>query len=62
MGDVVNLRSMRKRAVRQKQAERAAESRVIYGRSKSDRVRDAVQREKADKVLDQHLIETGDDR
>jgi hypothetical protein len=53
---------MRKRAARKDKAERAAENRAIHGRSKSDCERDAAQREKSGRVLDQHRIETGDDR
>lgn len=62
MGDVVNLRTMRKRAVRQRNAEVATGKRAVYGRSKSDRNREAAQGERSSKLLDQHRLETGDDR
>lgn len=62
MGDVVNLRTMRKRVTRQHKAEHAVEKRAIHGRSKTDRERDAAELDRSGKFLDQHRLETGDDR
>ena len=61
MGEVVNLRTTRKRAARQKAAERAAENRVLYGTSKADRTLLKAKRKKAERALDQHRID-GDGR
>lgn len=60
MGEVVNLRTIRKRVKRDKAAERAAENRVFYGMSKAERKRLAAESEKAGRDLDQHRIDTGD--
>ncbi|MPZ58396.1 MAG: DUF4169 family protein [Rhizobiales bacterium] len=62
MGDVVNLRAARKNAARRREEARAAENRAVHGRSKADGLREAEQRIRAEKALDQHRIETGDDR
>ena len=62
MGDVVNLRTERKRASRRQEADRAAENRAVHGLSKADRRREAAQRSQDARHLDQHRIDTGDDR
>jgi len=62
MGDVVNLRTMRKRATRKRNAEHADEKRATFGRSKTDRRRDSAEFDRSGKLLDQHRLETGDDR
>ena len=62
MGDLVNLRSARKRAARRRAEQRAAENRAAYGRSKADRQRENALDAMASRDLDQHKIETGDDR
>jgi hypothetical protein len=62
MGEVVNLRTSRKRASRRREEARAAENRAVHGRSKAERQREAELRGRAVKDLDQHRIETGDDR
>ena len=62
MGNIVNLRAARKRTARLRDEARAAENRTAHGQSKADRQREAVQRAKAAKHLDQHRIDTGEDR
>jgi hypothetical protein len=62
MGDVVNLRTERKRASRRRSDMIAAENRAVHGRSNADRQREAERRDKAARHVDQHRIETGDDR
>lgn len=62
MGTVVNLRTIRKRKARRQGEKRAAENRLLHGRSKAERRLDAAREEKAAKGLDQHRIDTGDDR
>lgn len=61
MGDIVNLRTIRKRATRARDAERAAENRVKHGRSKVERLFAAARGDKARRDLDQHRIENGDE-
>jgi len=62
MGDVVNLRDARKHASRRREDMIAAENRAAHGRSKADLQRETERRDKAAKHIDQHRIETGDDR
>jgi len=60
MGDVINLRVTRKQAQRRRQAEVAAERRLLHGRSKTDRSLAEARADKARRDLEQHRIETGD--
>lgn len=60
VAEIVNLRTIRKRAQRAKAAEHAAENRVLYGMPKAERKRLAAERTKADRDLNQHRIDTGD--
>jgi hypothetical protein len=60
MGDVINLRTLRKQAKRQQAAQAAAAKRLSFGRSKADRTKVQAQGDKAQRTLDQHRIETGD--
>jgi hypothetical protein len=62
MADVVNLRTLRKRAKRQQDDRHADANRPAHGRSKSAKALSAAQQAKADRNLDQHRIETGDGR
>lgn len=58
MGEVVNLRTLRKRAERRSKEQRASEHRATYGRGKADRSRADAQRDRARKDLDQHRLDT----
>ncbi|HEX4041401.1 MAG TPA: DUF4169 family protein [Xanthobacteraceae bacterium] len=60
MAPIVNLRSARKRAKRLKAEQDAAANRLAYGRPKAAQNLERVSRDKAQKGLDQHRIETGD--
>ncbi|MEW6450641.1 MAG: DUF4169 family protein [Pseudomonadota bacterium] len=62
MAEVVNLRMARKRAARSKSESQAAENRVAYGITKSERDRTEAIREKASEQLEGHRIEHGDRR
>jgi hypothetical protein len=62
MAEIVNLRTARKRKKRHQDAKQAAANRVAFGRSKADRKGATAHNEKASRTLDQHRIETGDDR
>jgi hypothetical protein len=62
MGDVVNLRRERKRAERRFAELRAATNRLLHGQSKARRQLDAARDAKAHRELDQHRVETGDER
>ena len=60
MGDVINLRRVRKRAAKQRDEERAAANRALHGRAKAERLLDESQDEKRRRYFDAHKIETGE--
>jgi len=62
MGEIINLRKSRKAAKRREDAVRAAENRLAYGRSKSERALEEARAEKARSELDAHRLETEDGR
>jgi len=61
MGELVNLRNMRKRAARREAAQQAAENRLAFGRSKAERTLAKARAEQAQRVLDGSRIEPGDE-
>ena len=60
MGDVVNLRTARKRQKRREAEQSAAANRFIHGRSRTEQNQTRAANDKADSKLDQHRVETGD--
>ena len=60
MGDLVNLRTARKRAKRRQAEQDAASNRLVHGRSKAEQTLTRSQSDKARKDLDRHRIDTGD--
>jgi hypothetical protein len=58
MSDIVNLHRVRKQATRTKQAAKAAENRVVHGRSKAERVVAETREAKSHRELDQHRMQT----
>ena len=62
MGDVVNLRRARKKAQRELAEREAAAKRLLHGRSKAQRDLDTERDAKANRDLERHRIETGDER
>jgi hypothetical protein len=62
MGQIVNLRTARKRALRQEEERRAAASRLAHGRSNTERKLDAARLQKSRHELDAHRIGSGDER
>lgn len=62
MGDVINFRKARKIAERSLHGGRAAANRLKYGRRKVDRDLDAARDAKALHDLEQHRVDTGDER
>ena len=62
MGEIVNLRKVRKQATKQQDAERAAANRIVHGRTKAQRALEATRSEKTRRLLDAHKIDTGDGR
>ena len=62
MADIVNLRTARKLAGREREALVAAATRLAHGTSQAERKRDALSRKRQDRALDQHRIDKGDGR
>ena len=62
MGDVINLRTLRKRAAKRREEERAAENRIKHGRTKAERLLEAKRTGKLKQHLDGHKIDSGDTR
>jgi hypothetical protein len=60
MGDVVNLRTQRKRRQRRQHADEAALQRALHGVSRSERLLKETREKQADLKLDQHRLDTGD--
>ncbi|WP_210324317.1 DUF4169 family protein [Aestuariivirga litoralis] len=57
MGEVVNLRLKRKAKNREEAADKAAENRVQFGRSKTEKELTSALNDKAGKSLDDHKRE-----
>ena len=60
MAEVINLRTSRKRAKRERDAKRAEENRLAFGRPKAERRLEDARAEKLQRDLDAHRIEPGD--
>ena len=60
MGEIINLKRVRKRSAREQAAKQADANRARFGRSKSERAADATRARRAGELLDQHRIGDGD--
>ena len=60
MGEIVNLRKVRKQAKKREDAERAAANRIVHGRSKAERTLQEARTAKIRRQLEGHRIDTGD--
>ncbi|HEX5508887.1 MAG TPA: DUF4169 family protein [Pseudolabrys sp.] len=60
MGQIVNLRTARKRALRRKEDQRAAASRLAHGRSNANRELESAHQQKLRHKLDAHRIGSGE--
>jgi len=61
MAELINLRTARKRAKKQKDDLRAGSNRLAHGQSKHRRKLAAAQEAKAVRDLDWHRLDTGDE-
>jgi hypothetical protein len=62
MAELINLRTVRKRAQRQKDERHASANRLAHGQSKRVRSLEAEKQAKASRDLEAHRIEKGDER
>jgi hypothetical protein len=60
MGEIVNLKRIRKRSEREQAARVAETNRARSGRTKSERAADAMRARRTSELLDQHRINDGD--
>jgi hypothetical protein len=60
MGDIVNLNRFKKRTERQESAKQAETNRARFGRTKSERSVEQQRADRANDLLDQHRIDSGD--
>ncbi|MBB6249894.1 DUF4169 family protein [Nitrospirillum iridis] len=60
MGDVVNLNRFRKQKAKEERAVKAAENRVIHGRTKAERTADQQQQDRQTADMDGKRLEPGD--
>ena len=59
MGDLVNLKQIKKRIAREEADKQAETNRIRFGRTKGGRSRDEGQAQRASNILDQHRIDDG---
>jgi Domain of unknown function (DUF4169) len=57
LGDIINLRRVRKNKTRDEADRQAATNRASFGRTRTERERDKQERKQLSDVLDQHRIE-----
>ena len=62
MGDLINLRTVRKRGQRKRDEAQAASNRLTHGQPKQQRDLAAAREAKANRDLDGHRIDKGDGR
>jgi hypothetical protein len=54
MADIINLRTARKQKARTEKEAQAAENRVLFGRTKAEKLNQAAEKARAEKVIDAH--------
>ena len=59
MGDLLNLKQLKKRAGRDEAAKQAETNRALFGRTKAEKNRDKSQAQRSGKFLDGHRIDDG---
>lgn len=60
MAKLINLKRFKKRTEREQSAKQADANRTLFGRTRSERVLDERRNERANRLLDQHRIDSGD--
>lgn len=60
MGDLINLKRFKKRAARDQSAQQAEINRTKFGLTKAERLLDEQRANRANNLLDQHLIDRED--
>ena len=60
MGDIINLKRFKKRSEKEQSAKQAEANRARFGRTKSERALNALHKDRAGQLVDQHLIDGGE--
>ena len=60
MGNLVNLKRFIKRTKREQSEQQASANRARFGRTRLERARDEAHASRAERVLDQHRIDSED--
>lgn len=58
-GEIVNLRKARKARARSEAEARAAENRILFGRTKAERKAIEAEQDRARRTIEGHRLETG---
>lgn len=61
MVEIVNLRTARKHKARADKATQAEQNRALHGRSKAEKLKQAVEKVRAEKHIDAHKREDADE-
>lgn len=54
MADIINLRNVRKQKARADKDAKASKNRVLFGRTKAEKLKDTMEKARADKHVDGH--------
>ncbi|WP_354061252.1 DUF4169 family protein [Devosia sp. 2618] len=57
MADIINLRTVRKQKARAEKETQAAQNRVLFGRTKAEKLKQEAEKTLAEKVIDGHKRE-----
>ncbi|MDB5615760.1 MAG: hypothetical protein JWQ22_3413 [Devosia sp.] len=57
MAEIINLRTVRKQKARASKEDQAAQNRVLFGRTKGEKLQQAAEKALAEKKIDGHKIE-----
>lgn len=54
MADIINLRSARKQKARADKEAQSAQNRILFGRTKAEKLKEAAEKARAEKHIDGH--------
>ena len=57
MADIINLRNVRKQKARAEKETQAEQNRILFGRTKAERLKQTAEKAQADKHIDGHKRE-----
>ena len=60
MAEIINLRNARKHKARAEKAAQAEQNRILFGRTKAEKLKQAAEKAAADKHIDGHKREDGE--